>query len=110
MQERKELMRISSAEFGNGGYQDACIGLSLTFETQGLGTSDFKGGWDFAPSEHAQWTLADQDKEYAEVVRLISDTLKAAKKRYVSELKGVPVEVIFENNTLKSWRILTEVI
>ena len=110
MAERKELMKITDIEFGEGGYQDACIGLSITFQTEGMGASDFKGTWNMEPSPHAKWTVEDQDAEYAKVVRLISETLKAAKKRYVSELKGVPVEVTFDGNMLKSWRILTEVI
>ncbi len=110
MSESTKLMRITRAEFGEGGYQDACIGFSLTFETEGAGVSDFKGTWNMEPSQYAAWTVADQDAEFAKTVRLIADTLRAAKKRYVSELKGVPVEVTFEGNVLKSWRILTEVL
>ena len=41
----KKLGKISNVRFGHGGYQDAMIGLSLTFEGQGSwGVSDWKGG------------------------------------------------------------------
>lgn len=38
------------------------------------------------------------------------DTLLSAKKQRVEQLVGTPVEVIFEGNLLKSWRVLTEVL
>ena len=40
----------------------------------------------------------------------VSKYLKEAKVSSVDKLKGIPVEVTFENNTIKSWRILTEVL
>jgi hypothetical protein len=36
--------------------------------------------------------------------------LKDAKVNSVDELKGKPVEVTFDGNMLKEWRILTEVL
>ena len=40
----------------------------------------------------------------------ITTILISANVNYISQLNGVPVEAIFENNILKSWRILTEVL
>jgi hypothetical protein len=43
-------------------------------------------------------------------MRYVSTLLKEAKVNSVDMLKGKPVEVTFDGNTLKSWRILTEVL
>jgi len=107
---RKELMKITRATFGFGGYDDAQFGLSLSFEGKGCGTDTFIGAWSFPPSEHAQWTVADQSQLFADAVRLLVSTLTDAKKKHVGELVGVPVEVTFEGNMLKEWRVLTELI
>jgi hypothetical protein len=42
--------------------------------------------------------------------RSVSRILESARVSDVSGLKGKPVEIVFENNQLKSWRILTEVL
>lgn len=108
-----KLGRISNVRFGHGGYQDTQIGISFTLEGQGWGVSDFKGDWDaelIEHTEHCKWTEINRDKNYADTVRYLSQLLKDAKKDTVDELKGVPIEVTFEGNILKSWRILTEVL
>jgi hypothetical protein len=61
-------------------------------------------------SEHAKWTEKDRDRNYAEIMRFVSKLLDDAKVDSIDKLKGVPVEVTFENRTLKSWRVLTEVL
>jgi hypothetical protein len=43
-------------------------------------------------------------------MRYVSSLLKDAKVNSVDQLKGKPVEVTFDGNMLKSWRILTEVL
>jgi hypothetical protein len=43
-------------------------------------------------------------------MRYVSKLLKDAKVNSVDELKGKPVEVTFDGNMLKEWRILTEVL
>ncbi len=45
-----------------------------------------------------------------EIVRYISDLLDKAKVSDIYQLKGIPVEAEFEKNSLKNWRILTEVL
>lgn len=89
----KRLGRITSARFGHGGYQDACIGLSVSL-----------GG------ERSKWTEHDRDAEIAKSVRFLSTILKQAKVHDVAKLKDIPVEVEFDGMALKSWRILTEVL
>jgi hypothetical protein len=43
-------------------------------------------------------------------MRYVSKLLKESKVDSVEKLKGKPVEVTFEGNMLKEWRILTEVL
>ena len=40
----------------------------------------------------------------------LEDILEAAKVEYLQNLTGKPVEITFEHNALKNWRILTEAI
>lgn len=112
-EERKELGKIGSVKFGIGGYQDCMIGLHVSLEGAGWGVSDTKSAWDsnlIEHTEHCKWTEADRSAQYDGIVRYVSDLLRAAKVSSVDALKGKPVEVTFEGMTLKSWRILTEVL
>ena len=43
-------------------------------------------------------------------MRYLSKLLNDAKVDSVDKLKGIPVEVTLEDNTLKEWRVLTEVL
>jgi hypothetical protein len=109
----KKLGKIESVKFGLGGYQDAQLGLSVTLSARGWGVSDFKGNWDaeiIKRSEHTQWTEEDRDKGYSETMRFVSKLLKEAKVSSVDKLKDTPVEVTFDGNMLKEWRVLTEVL
>lgn len=109
----KYLGKIESAKFGVGGYDEACIGLSIGLVFDG-GThcGDFRGAWrtDIKVTDHTKWTEADRSKSFDDVVRFIDKILRESKKRHVGELVGVPVEVTCEGMTMQSWRILTEVI
>ena len=109
----KKLGKIESVRFGHGGYQDACLGLSVTLSGGGWGVNDFKGTWDaemIKVSEYTKWDEKDRAKGYDETMRFLSKLLKEAKVSSVDKLKGVPVECSFEGTLLKEWRILTEVI
>lgn len=109
----KKLGKIESVTFGHGGYQDAMIGLNVTLSNGGWGVGDSKCAWDAEMikwDKNCEWTEADRDKQYAEIMRYLSKLLKDAKVNSVDKLKGIPVEVTFEGNMLKEWRILTEVI
>jgi hypothetical protein len=109
--ERKELGKIQSATFGLGGYQDAQIGFWLSFGGDSWGVSGSGGGaWAMELSAHCKWTEADRQHELASAAMKLAKTLEQAKKRQVQDLVGVPVEVTFDGNILKDWRILTEVL
>lgn len=112
----KLLGRIHSITFGHGGYDDAMLGVSLEFrigegESSGVGT--FLGAWDpefIKVSDHTKWTETDRERDMAACMRAIALWLKQAKVHDVYQLKGKPVEVTFEGNMLRSWRLLTEVL
>ena len=114
--ENKKIGKIVSATIGFGGYQNACFGLLLTFESKKghWGVGSFTGAW--APSriewsEHCKWTEEDRDRQLLEMVRLVDKTLAAAGVETVDKLVGIPVEITFKDfNTLESWRILEEAI
>jgi len=106
MSENIWLGRITKAEFGFGGYQEAMFGLSVTLEGKGSGVGDFKGAWAIERSERAKWTEEDRQQQIFEAVWMVKEILEKAKKQHVSQLKGIPVEVTCEGNMLKSWRVL----
>ncbi len=109
----KKLGKIESVYFGIGGYQDAMIGIHLSFAFSGSGVCDSRCAWDAEKikwSKNCKWTEEDRDKQYADIMRYVSELLNQAKVDRVEKLKGVPVEVTFEGNILKEWRILTEVL
>lgn len=110
----KLLGKIASIRFGLGGYQDAQLGLSITLEGNGWGTSTFIGIWDYSyipsPTEFHHWTEEDRTNKLIEVNRKISELLKEAKVSTIDRLKNIPIEATFECRTLKNWRILTEVL
>jgi hypothetical protein len=106
----KLLMKITHAELGFGGYQDAEFGVRFNFSGRYSSIGTFKGHWAGKRSEYAKWTEQDRDKVFSDTMHWVSELLVQAKKSSLSELVGVPVEVEIENNTFKSFRILTEVI
>jgi hypothetical protein len=110
MGERKELGSIKKADFGWGGYQDAMLGFSFELGGQSWGVSDFKGAWGIERTDRAQWTEADRIGELGNASLFVRELLTKAKKQRVAQLVGVPIEVTFESNTLKSWRVLEEVL
>ncbi len=113
MDTQKTLGKITAAYFGISGYQGCEIGLFLAFSAGHIGCSFSKSAWDaqrIECSKHAKWTEADRIKSYDEIVRYVSKVLADAKRENVAQLVGVPVELEFDCNTLKSWRVLTEVL
>lgn len=109
----KELGKIESVKFGLGGYQGAMIGIHISLSSKGWGTNTEVSAWDseiIECTEHCKWNEESRSKQYDEMVRYISKLLKSAKVQTIDELKDKPVEVIFENNSIKEWRILDEVL
>lgn len=84
----KELGRISKAQFGYlGDFKH--LAVELTFSGKGWGVGSYIGA---------------DNRDY------IRKTLDDAGKRYIHELVGTPVEITFEGNAIKEWRVLTEVL
>ena len=109
----KRLGKLENVKFGLGGYQDACLGLSVTITGDGWACCDNKSAWDanqIKHTKHCKWTEEDRSEGYVVVMRFVSDLLKDAKVSSIDQLNGKPVEVEFDGVTLKSWRILTEVL
>ena len=111
----KRLGKIERVKFGIGGYNDSMLGLHLTFRSD---VDNWVANYSNATldaeivkwNERCQWTEEERDKDYANLLRYVSKLLKDAKVDSVEKLKGIPVEVTFENRLLKEWRILTEVL
>jgi hypothetical protein len=108
----KRIGKIRKITCGHGGYQDAMIGFTIDLgsDKDSWGVGDFRGMWAMERSERCKWTEADRLKQLGETMMWISDLLAKANKTHMDQLKGVPVEVTFNDNTLESWRILTEAI
>lgn len=107
---RTELGRITKATFGFGGYQEAMIGLSLTFGGKGWGCGHFDGAWGIERSEGTKWSEEDRVLLLGEACLRLRDILAKTHKQDVAELVGVPVECSFDGTLLKSWRVLEEVL
>ena len=107
---RKELMKISKVYVGFGGYQEAQIGIWFQFSSPGSGVGDGSGAWATEWTKDCKWSKQDRLNTLGEIFMQISEWLSQAKVDSVYELNGIPVEVIFEGNALKEWRILTEVL
>lgn len=109
----KKLGKIEKVSFGLGAYQGSMLGLHVTISGSGWGVSTGKSAWDknmIECSDRAEWTEEGRSREYDEIVRYISDLLLDAKVHEISLLAGMPVEATFDGNTIKDWRILTEVL
>lgn len=108
---RKEIGKIKFVSFGNGGYQDACIGISFSLGNDSWGVSDFWGAWSIERSEHTKWTEESRIESLGKMVMRINQLLKDAKVESIDKLKDIPIECTFVDfNRLHSWRILTEVL
>ena len=113
--EEKMLGKITEATFGLGGYQDCSLGLHLTFESikDKWGAAYTQSFWDFNTikyNENCKWDEDDRRDAYINIMIYLSNILKDANVKTVDQLKNIPVEVVFNDNKLKEWRILTEVL
>jgi hypothetical protein len=108
----KVFGKITSVEFGYGGYQDAMFGLNIELSGNGWECGDFYGDWGIhiQPDKYSKWTEKDRTEKFAKMCTYINKLLIEAKITYISELKNIPIEATFRDNTLVSWRILTEVL
>lgn len=111
----KKLGKIASVKFGRGGYQDAMFGLTLGFEFGDESTA-MLDRCHYLPKDEAEAVEAGKFNEvsatiaFAERMLEVATIMESAKVDDIGRLNGIPVEVEFEGNTLKNWRVLTEVL
>ena len=101
------LGKIRTCSFG---LREGRLGYHFSLDFTGGGVDDFWGHFDGEPSEHANWTSRDRDHFFAHSMCKVGKLLREAKKQNFNDLVGVPVEVTIERDSLRSWRVLTEVI
>lgn len=106
---KKVLGKIDFAEFGTIKDYPFLIGFQLGFTMECGGVMD-GGKYTVNISEACKWPASDRNAAVFENIELLNYILKAAKVNYVSELINKPVEITLENNTFKTFRILTEVL
>lgn len=105
----KYLGKIERVYYGMGGYDDAMFGLTIVLTTQYGDVCDFKGTWT-TRSEQARYSIEEWQLGHLGAALFTMNLLRDAKKKRVEDLVGTPIEAEFEGSTLKSWRVLTEVL
>lgn len=113
MSERKELGRIQTIKVGHVGYQDAYLGVGFTLGGKGWGVCDSWGFWSphiVKHSENAKWTETERQSSIYEAFARLSKMMSDAGIDDSNKLVGLPIEITFTGNTLKEWRLLTEVL
>jgi hypothetical protein len=108
--EEKILGKIRDVNYGLQGncFLGVVFDFSLDGGSMGIGTS-----YSYNTSKvgkYAKFTEDEQCQSMIKVHKQIKEWLQDAKVEYISELKNVPVEVIIDCNTFKSFRILKEVL
>jgi hypothetical protein len=119
----EELGKITSANFGYGGYQDAQIVFRFELGGKGWGcTQTFECGWGHMSEEevnkdkHIKWTHEDRIKNIGEKAWQVFNIIKAAKVNTLKELEGKPIRAFFEEQCprlagrIHHFEILTEVL
>ena len=107
--EEKLLGKITMAEFGLYPDRPFLMGLQLGFTFPDSGIMD-GGKYTVNISKECRWEESERQEAITKQIEFLEKILKDAKCDYVSELLNKPVEVTIENNTFKSFRILTEVL
>ncbi len=105
----KEIGKIASARFGFEPEYTFLMGMFLSFSGPSWGIAD---GGKYALNTNATKLDIPGTREVAMFKMLyhVRETLEAAKVTSIDQLVGKPVEVTMEDNTFKSFRILTEVL
>lgn len=106
---KKLLGKIDYAEFGLYPDRPFLYGLILGFTFPDGGVGD-GGKYTVNISKECRWEESERQEAITKQAEQLRDILQAAKCNYVSELKNKPVEVTIEDNSFKSFRILTEVL
>lgn len=106
----KQIGKIQSIHLGT---QEGYFGLFVTLSGKGWGVTSSQCFPDPATRKHTKeckWTEEDRAKDAVKLCAGISAILKDAQQTSLDALKNVPIEATFEDHTLISWRILTEVL
>ena len=106
----KELGKISAASLE---VIDGRLGLHLTLSGESWGCQH--SIWTWSPSqveitEYTKWTEEDRESKMILIMREIDKLMKESNVSNLKDLNGIPIEVEFEGNTFKDFRILTEVL
>jgi hypothetical protein len=102
------LGKIEKITIGVGGYQDAMFGVTFNLSSQQGSCVDF-WGW-FTTEPCTKWTEEDRIKKMGESFWKLYGIMRDAKVNDTMDLVGKPIEIVFENGRLSSWRILKEVL
>ena len=109
---KSELGKIERANFIIT--SEGLIGLQLTLTGRNWGSVDTSYATLDLNKHPVRDGIGDDTQtrlsKYALVLKNISDLLHKAKVHSVKDLEGTPVEIMFENKTLKNWRVLEEVL
>jgi hypothetical protein len=105
-----KLGKILKAWVGFGGYQDAQFGYGFELGGTDWSTQDFWGFWANEPNDDSTWGSLDQNNAWGKANRDLIAALVKAKATRLEELRDKPVQAIFVNDRLVSWRILEEVL
>jgi len=110
----KQYGKITKVVFGNGGYQDAMLGVHVNISGEGWSVNH-SGPTTWNPEiikhlENCKWTEESRDALFAEGVRWLAKIMADAKVESLDQLVGKPVVCEMDGNTLKDWRIFTEVL
>lgn len=106
----KMLGKIGDVSFGSGGYDNVMFGFSFTLHGTEGSFQDFMGTWNREPDEHCKWTKCSQNAYFLTSFNRVREIMKQAKVSDFYKLKGIPIEIEMIDYTLKSWRVLTEVL
>jgi hypothetical protein len=106
----KVLGKISYARWGWGGYENAMLGLSVSFSMKGTGVGTFVGAWGTEWSETCKWSEDERTATLGIATLRLGSLLKTIGKLDAKDLVNTPVELTFEGTRLVDWRILEEVL
>lgn len=107
---KKFLGKIISVEYGMDRDYPFIFGLQLTFRLSSGSEVDSGARYTINISKNCRWEESERNDAIAKNIDTVVGILKDAKVSYISELVNKPVEVEIEQNTFKSFRILTEVL
>ena len=106
---QKYLGKIEEVYFGLDRDYPFLFGLELTFKFDNgcfvTSTMDVVN-----IGETCKWTTEERSKAITKCIDQVVKVMKDANVNEIMKLKGKPVELTIEGNTLQDYRILTEVI